>query len=52
MENSYDAMLDDLEKAGANVSLLDAAELQFRNRTARRQQVQAKWVLEQQTRGV
>ena len=52
MDSSYDAMLEDLKSAGAKVRLLDGAELDAWNKTTKFQQIQAKWILEQEVKGV
>ena len=52
MDSSYDAMLEDLRKAGARVRLLTPAELATWNRTTKYPQAQAKWVQEQEAKGV
>ena len=52
MDRSYDAMLEDLKKAGAKVRLLNVAELDAWNKTTQYPQIQAKWVQEQDAKGV
>ena len=52
MDSSYDAMLEDLKKAGAKVRLLNVAELDAWNKTTQYPQIQVKWVQEQDAKGV
>ncbi len=52
MDSSFYAMVVDLKKAGAKVRLLDHGELDAWLKTTQYQQVQAKWVNEQDAEGV
>lgn len=52
MDRSYDAMLDDLKTAGAQIRQLDSKEVNDWQTTTRYEEVQARWVREQGDKGV
>lgn len=52
MDSSFDAMVEDLKKAGAKVRLLERAELDAWQKITQYPQLQAKWIGEQDAKGV
>jgi TRAP-type C4-dicarboxylate transport system substrate-binding protein len=52
MDSSYDAMLDDLRSAGAQVRQLDSKEVAVWETTTKYRDVQDVWVKEQESKGV
>jgi TRAP-type C4-dicarboxylate transport system substrate-binding protein len=52
MDRSFDTQLEDLRKAGANVRVLDSAEVARWKTATRYQEVQSAWSTEQETKGV
>ena len=52
MDRSYDAMLDDLKKAGASVRQLERKELSAWETVTRYREIQANWAKEQAGKGV
>jgi hypothetical protein len=52
MDASFDAQLEELRKAGANVRVLGADEVEKFEASSQYQNVQSAWVKEQESKGV